>query len=282
MVKIFITGASGYIGSVVSELALQAGHSLRGLARSDAAAEKLRAQGVEPVRGDLYTLDVLADEAKKADAVLHLAFIHDFTKYVESVETDRKVVETFIGALAGSNKTLVITSGTAVLWDTGDSPADETTPVPPGPGGARAATEQLCVHWQAASRGIRSAAMRLPLHVYGRSSPITFIPMQIATAAKDGIARYIGDGAIFHLGDSNDRGVSAKKIAEAIARRVSLPPPVSVSVEEAAQAWGPLLATLLSISNQYTSARAEKELGWKVPEGRSVLRFTAEGGRETS
>eukprot|EP00243_Klebsormidium_subtile_P004780 TRINITY_DN18935_c0_g1_i1.p1 TRINITY_DN18935_c0_g1~~TRINITY_DN18935_c0_g1_i1.p1 ORF type:complete len:308 (+),score=73.33 TRINITY_DN18935_c0_g1_i1:356-1279(+) len=307
MVQIFLTGASGYVGSVVVELALKAGHSVRGLARSEASAAKLKAKGVEPVIGDLFSLDVLAAEAKKADAVLHLAFIHDFDKYDEAIAQDQRVIATFTEALAGTKKVFVATSGTGVLQDTGDTIADERTPIRPGGGAAeRAIAEQMCV--QAASRGIRSAVMRLSLHVYGRNGS-HFIPIQIATAEKDGVARYIGEGSnvttvvhvddvaaafvlavekpftpgtIFHLGDKYDTGVTGRKIAEAIAQRLSLTRAESVSLEEASAVWGPFLAWAFSLTNQYSSELAEKELGWSVPKGRSILKYIAEGGRSES
>jgi nucleoside-diphosphate-sugar epimerase len=305
MVRVFITGAGGYIGGVVAEKALEAGHTVVGLTRSKEGAAKLKSKGIEPVVGDLTSLSVLAEEARRANAVIHLAFNLDFGQYKQALQTDLEVIKTFTQVLAETNKILLGTSSSAVYKDTGDGLSDEETPLGEVvPGVDRRGSELAYI--QAATQGIRSAVLRLSLYVYGRNGSI-YIPAQIESAKRDGVARYIGaglnkltvvhvedvasayvqalqapfaPGSIFNVGDSSDSPITMKKVAEAIAERLSIQRVESITPDEAASVWSPLLASRLAMSNQFSSKKAEDVLGWKPQAGRSILRTIVEEGRD--
>lgn len=304
MVRVFITGAGGYIGGVVAEKALKAGHTVVGLTRTAEGSTKLERKGIVPVVGDLTSLKVLAEEAAKADAVIHLAFNLDFGQYKQALQTDLEVIRTFTQALAGTNKILLGTSSSAVYKDTGDALPDEEWPLGEViPGADRRGSELAYI--QAASQGIRSAVFRLSLYVYGRNGSI-YIPVQIESAKRDGVARYIGQGlnkltvvhvedvasayvqallmpfapgSFFNVGDSNDSPITMKKVAETIAERLSIQRVESITPDEAASVWSPLLAQRLAVSNQFSSKKAEDVLGWKPQAGRSILRTIVEEGK---
>src|SRR6185295_15451825 len=181
--KVFLTGATGYIGMAVAERLRAAGHQLAGLARSDEAAAKLEAAGVTPVRGDFTNPAAVASGARAADAVISMATTYDPT-------VDAPAVDAILDALAGSNKPFIYTSGIWVNGDTGGIVVDETTPPEPVELVAwRKAVEDRVL--QAAKRGVRSVVIR-PAIVYGRGGgiPAGFVE----SAQKDGAARYVGTG----------------------------------------------------------------------------------------
>ncbi len=187
---IFVTGATGFVGSAVTQELLAAGHQVSGLARSDTAAQKLSAQGVEVVRGDLEDLQGLQRAAAAADGVIHTAFNHDFSKFQANCEQDRRVIQALGDALAGSARPLVVTSGIGILPP--DQPATEdtrpnadTTSVP------RIASEQAAS--VLAARGVNVSIVRLPPSVHG-SGDHGFVPMLIGIARQQGAAAYVGDG----------------------------------------------------------------------------------------
>ncbi len=181
--NVFLTGATGYIGSVVAEAVIAAGHSVIGLARSDAAAAKMSLKGITPLRGDLTSPAALAEAAKAAEAVIHAGTTNDG-------RLDREAVRAMLDALSGTGKPFVYTSGIWVLGNTGDMPADESAPLNPISLVAwRPAVEAMVL--DSAKYGVRAMAIR-PAIVFGRGGGI---PAELVKSAREtGAARYVGDG----------------------------------------------------------------------------------------
>jgi len=157
--RVFVTGATGFIGAAIVRELLTAGHEVLGLARSDAAADTLARLGVEAQRGELSDIDSLAAGARACEGVIHTAFIHDFSAYAAAAETDRRAVEALAGALGDSGKPFVSTSGTALLAP-GRTGTEEDPPAPGSAAGLRAASEATAL--AAADRGVRASVVRLP------------------------------------------------------------------------------------------------------------------------
>jgi len=287
--QIFVTGATGYIGRVVTEKAIAAGHAVRGLSRSEEGDARLRALGATPVRGELTSLDVLRQEGAQAEAVLHLAFIHDFTMdQGEVLRIDGAAVDVLGGSLRGTGKPLVITSGTAVVdpdpaggETTEDSPLSETFILK-----GRIRSERNALRFS--EDGVRVSALRLPPYVYGRGGSF-FAPLLMEMAAKAGESVYVDDGSLrtsdVHVDDAaelfllamnkakagdvfNGTGsttVTLRQMAEAIGGVLSIPVR-SVSREEAEVLWGPFLTSFVQFENRASSRKAMQELGWQ-PKG---------------
>src|ERR1700692_3630850 len=185
--RVFVTGASGFIGSaVVSEL-IDAGHEVVGLARSDSSAHALKAAGAQVYRGDLDDLEGLRTGAQSADGVIHLAFNHDFTAYNGAAETDRRAIDTLGGVLAGSDRPFVVTSGLAG-FALGRTMTEDDAVDPDSP----RASEQAALAFT--SRGVRVAVLRLPPSVHGEGDH-GFVPRLIDIANEKGGGAYPGDGA---------------------------------------------------------------------------------------
>src|SRR5579864_224330 len=249
--RVFVTGASGWIGSAVVPELMQAGHHVVGLARSEASADALAAAGAEVHRGSLEDLDGLQAGAAKADGVIHLAFIHDFSQYETAVRADQRAIDALGAELEGSDRPLVIASGVAVV--TPNAVATEDDPPAPDFPRAPAAIATLAQ----AERGVRSSVVRLPPTVHGRGDD-GFVPTLINVARLRGLSGYIGDGAnrwpAVHRNDAArlfrlaleqapagsvlhavaDQGVPTRSIAEAIGRHLALPV-VSFSPEQATE-----------------------------------------------
>jgi nucleoside-diphosphate-sugar epimerase len=276
--RVFVTGATGYVGGAVVGRLLAAGHQVAALARSEASAERLYAAGMEPVRGGLADLEVVAGAAARADAVVHCAM----EPSRDAVLLDRAVTEAVLEALEGSGKAFVYTSGTAVVGDTGPGVADEDTPVDPhGPVAWRAAHEALVT----GAEGVRGVVIR-PSLVYGRGGN-GIVNQQVDAARAGRVVRYVGSGlnrwSTVHVDDLADlyalalehapagsvwvaeggETVSMADLAEASSRagggggRTE-----AISDEEARQALG-WMARLLSLNLTVSAVRARNELGWR-------------------
>ncbi len=289
--RVFVTGASGWIGSAVVPELLGAGHHVVGLARSDASAAALAAAGAEVRRGSLDDLDALRDEAAAADGVVHLAFKHDiaFTgDFQGAADADRRAVEVFGDALAGSERALVIASGT--LFAAPGRTATERDGHGPGAapaghdGGPRTRWETSELTLSLAERGVRSSVVRLPPTVHGEGDH-GFVAAIVAIARDSGVSGYIGDGAnrwpavhrldaarAFRLALEQapaastlhavaDEGVPVRDIAEVIGRHLDLPVS-SIPPDEAAGhfTW---LAGFLGADAPASSALTRDLLDWQ-------------------
>ena len=289
--RVFVTGASGWIGSAVVPELIAAGHEVSGLARSDDSAAALTAAGVQVHRGTLDDLDVLRDAAAASDGVIHLAFKHDiaFTGDFEgAADADRRAVETFGDVLAGSDRPFVIASGTlgaapGRLATERDGHGFNPALAAHGPGPqARAATAELVLSM--AARGVRSSVMRLPPTNHGEGDN-GFMAALIAMARANGNSGYIGDGVqplaavhrldsarLFRLALENapagstlhavaDEGVPIRDIAEVMARHLDVPL-VSIPAEKAGERFG-FLAGFIGLDAPASSALTRELLGWQ-------------------
>jgi nucleoside-diphosphate-sugar epimerase len=286
--KVFVTGASGFIGSVLTKELIEAGHQVLGLARSDAAATSVAAAGAQVHRGELTDLESLRSGAAKSDAVIHTAFIHDFSKFAENCEIDRRAIETLGEALAGSNKVLLVTSGVGMASSGRDRPATENDPPVASNVIPRAASEEAAA--AIAARGVRVSIVRLPqVHNTVKQGLVTYA---IHVAREKGVSAYVGDGHnrwpaaplldtahLYRLalekGAANacyhavaEEGVPVRDIAEAIGRGLKLPVK-SISPEEAAGHFG-WLAMFVGWDIPASSAQTRNELGWN-PTGPGLI-----------
>jgi nucleoside-diphosphate-sugar epimerase len=188
--RVFVTGASGGIGSVVVPELITAGHEVLGLARSEASAQAIAAAGASVLRGDLDDPASLRMGVDASDGVIHLAFDHDFKDFAESVAVEARVVETFGAALEGSGKALVFTSGTPAV---AGRAATEVDAMPTeGPVGGRGGNAQAVL--DLATKDVRSAVIRLPRSVHEQGGPFGFAGLLIEAAKRTGISGYVGDG----------------------------------------------------------------------------------------
>ena len=294
--RVFVTGASGFIGSAVVRELLDAGHQVTGLARSDASAAALTAAGAEVHRGSLEDPDSLAEGAAAADGVAHLAFIHDFANvdFAAACAVDRRAIETIGAALEGSGKPFVISSGTALLQP-GRVGTEEDTATPTSFGWTRAQNEDTAV--ALTDRGVRPASVRFAPSVHGRGDH-GFVSQLIATARDKGFSAYVGDGAnrwpAVHRTDAarlvrialesapagsrlhavGDEGVPFRDIAAAIGRHLDLPVR-SIAPEEAEShfAW---LGHIVPLDIPASNALTRKWLDWE-PTGPGLLADLAAG-----
>ena len=276
--RVFVTGATGFIGSAIVEELINAGHQVLGLARSDAAAKSLIAAGANVHRGSLEDHESLRSGAAAADGVIHTAFIHDFSNYGPAAEADRRAIETLGGVLTNSDRPLIVTSGSLLAQRRGPLATEEDAHDPNFPRKSEDAALAL------ASRGVRASVLRLPPSVHGNGDH-GFVPQLISIAREKGVSAYIGDGlnrwpAVHRLDAAHlyrlilekastgatyhgvaDEGVPTREIAEAIGRGQNLPV-VSKSREEAADHFG-WIARFFGIDAPASSALTQERLGWR-------------------
>jgi nucleoside-diphosphate-sugar epimerase len=276
--RVFVTGATGFIGSALVPELINAGHQVLGLSRSEAGAKALATAGAEVHRGSLEDLASLKSGAAKSDGVIHLAFNHDFSKFQENCETDRRAIETLGSALAGSDRLLIVSSGT-LLVAPGRLATEEDVPSATSASIPRLATDEAAA--VVAARGVRVALMRLPqVHDQNKQGLITFL---IDLAREKGVSAFVGDGknrwSAAHLSDTAllyrlvlekgaagryhavaEEGVPVRDIAEVIGRRLKLPV-VAKSPAEAAEHFG-WLGGFAGVDGPASSALTRERLGW--------------------
>jgi nucleoside-diphosphate-sugar epimerase len=282
--RVFVTGATGFIGIPTVKELIAAGHEVLGMARSDEGAKSLAAIGAEVHRGALENLDSLREGATASDAVIHLAFIHDWSKFAENCEIDHCAIEALGSVLAGSDRPLIVTGGLGGLAGPGQV-ATEDDVIPPDFPFPRI-SEQTAL----SLTGVRASVMRLPqVHDPVKQGIITHV---VAVAREKGASAYVGEGrnrwAAAHISDVaclyrlalerneaaakfhavSEEGVSMRDIAEAIGRRLKLPVK-SISAEEASAHFG-WIAMFVAHDLLASSEMTRKKLGWN-PTGPGLI-----------
>ncbi|MDY6961730.1 MAG: SDR family oxidoreductase [Pseudomonadota bacterium] len=274
--RIFVTGATGFIGAAVVGELLDRGHLVRGLARSDHSAASLLARGVEVHRGDIAEPASVVGGLTGVDAVIHTAFDHDFSRYVDNCRSDARLLETIAGALDGSHTALVATSATTVVGP-GHLATEEEDGEPANP---RTASEEVLHH---AARGLAVSIVRLPPSVYGRGDT-AFIPALIALARQTGVSAYVGDGSnrwpAVHRDDAarlfcdaveqagrglryhavGHQGIALRAIADAIGAGADVPTR-SLTQQAGSRHFG-WLARFVTIDAPASGAQTRATTGW--------------------
>jgi nucleoside-diphosphate-sugar epimerase len=278
--RIFLTGATGFIGSAILPELINAGHQVVGLARSDASAKSLAAAGAQVHRGSIEDLDSLRSGASAADGVIHTAFNHDFSKWAENCENDRLAIEALGSALDGSDRPLVVTSGTGLVTRPDGRPAAEddapTSTVP------RIKSEEAANAM--AARGVHVSVVRLPPSVHGDGDH-GFVPTLVRIAREKRAAAYVGEGsnrwpAVHRLDAAHlyrlvlekgaagaryhgvgEEGIPFRDIATVIGQRLNVPV-VSKTPEEAAEHFG-WFSHFAALDTPASSEKTQKELGWR-------------------
>jgi nucleoside-diphosphate-sugar epimerase len=276
--RVFVTGAAGFIGAATTQELIANGHEVVGLARSDANADALEKLGAKVHRGSLEDLDSLRKGASEADGVIHLAFIHDFSRFAENAQIDKRAIEAMGDVLVGTDKPFIVTSGTALIAPgvvvTEDMRRDADAPVP-------RVSEQAGLAY--ASRGVRAMAIRLP-QVHGGDGKAGLINFLLEGARQKGAAAYVGDGGarwaaghrldvvrLYRLALENgaadgvyhavgEEGVPVRQIVEVIGRALDVPV-TSINLEDAGAYYGPL-AMFAGLDMPASSTLTQARLGW--------------------
>jgi nucleoside-diphosphate-sugar epimerase len=280
IMRVFVTGATGFIGTALVQELISAGHQVLGLARSDASAQKLFEAGAEVHRGDLEDLDSLRSGATQSDGVIHAGFIHDFTRFPEVCEVDKIAIETIGEILAGSNRPLIVTSGTALV-NPGSLATEDIIP-PFNPVWPRASEQTADT---VAALGVRAAVIRLSPSVHGDGDKHGFIPILVNIAREKGFSAYIGDGLnrwnavhrldaarLFRLALENatqraryhasaEDMIAVKSIAEAIGKQLDIPVK-SIAPEAAAEHFG-WFSQMAAIDCPASSNWTQEHLNWQ-------------------
>ena len=275
--RVFVTGAAGFIGTATTSELLANGHQVLGLARSEPNAKALQELGATVHRGSLEDLESLREGARQADGTIHLAFNHDFTKFAENGQLDKCAIEAMGGALAGSGKPFIVTSGTLLVAP--GRVATETDPVMPG---LPRVSESTGLAF--AKSGVRAMAVRLP-QVHGGEGKCGLVNWLLNIAREKGASAYIGDGSnrwsgahrldvarLYRLALEKgtagasyhavaDEGVTARDIAEIVGRHLDLPV-VSIAPGQAEAHFG-FMARFAGIDGAASSASTRQWLGWK-------------------
>ena len=284
--RVFVTGAAGFIGTATTQELIANGHEVLGLARSNANAEALEKLGAKVHRGSLEDLDSLREGAQETDGTIHLAFIHDFTKFAENGQIDKHAIEAMGDVLEGTNKPFIVTSGTGLIAPgvviTEDMRRDSSPHAP-------RVSEQAGLAY--ASRGVRAMAIRLP-QVHGADGKAGLITYLLDGARQKGAAAYVGEGSerwaaahrqdvarlyrlalergavdgIYHA--VGEEGVPMRQVIEVIGRALNVPT-VSIKKEDASDYYGPL-AMFAGQDMPASSALTQQRLGW-TPTGIGLI-----------
>lgn len=291
--RVFVTGATGFIGTAITAELIGAGHQVLGLARSDASAAKLLAAGAEVQRGDLEDLDSLREGATRTDGVIHAGFIHDFTRFKEVCDIDRLAIDTIAEVLAGSDRPFIVTSGTALVRPGILATEDMITPF--NPASPRVSEQGVDT---AVLKGVRAAAIRLSPSVHGDGDLHGFVPILISIAKEKGFSAYVGEGInrwnavhrldavrVYRLAlESAQAGkryhavgeasIDFKQIAEAIGQQLKVPV-VSIPAEVAAVHFG-WFENFANVDCPASSKLTREWLDWH-PEQPTLLQDLASG-----
>jgi nucleoside-diphosphate-sugar epimerase len=283
--RVFVTGATGFIGSAVVRELIGAGHQVIGLVRSEAGAQALEAAGAQPYRGDLEDLERLRSGAAASDAVIHTAFRHDWSRFAESCEWDKRAIEAIGAVLAGSHRPFLVSSGLGVAE--GRAATEDDPPFPPSAAYPRASEATAIA---LAEHGVDASVMRLPqVHDTVKQGLVTYL---VQIARNKGVSAYVGDGQnrwpAAHISDVArlyrlaverggagaryhavaEEGVPLKDIATAVGKGLNVPV-ISIAPERSQEHFG-FLGLFAARDGHASSAQTRAQLGWR-PTGPSLL-----------